>query len=190
MTGILNSLTVDPVNTIITLFALALFVAATRFLLPPLRRWMTRTLTDKNRNVLFNLVVQATQSLEQARRKGQLDAFISSLGFDLPFDLSDDEKCKAAVVAWVQQQVNRLPWGHLVDVGTILVNLEAAMRQDLHKGATTPLDELRAATADELLRILTREQIVLASERLKYLDDQAQARAPVTDSRKRRSAAN
>lgn len=64
------------------------------------------------------------------------------------------------------------------------------MRQDLHKGATTPLDELHAATADELLRILTREQIVLAGERLKYLDDQAQARVPVTDSRKRRSAAN
>lgn len=95
--------------------------------------------------MLYSLVIQAVQAAEQARIKGELDALLDSLGLDLPVDLADEERCREYAIAAVQAQLNKFPWGHLVDVAMIYNLVLAALRQDMHKGMPDWSEEAQIA---------------------------------------------
>lgn len=121
------------------------------------------SLNDRNLSVIFNLVVQAVQAAEQARRKGELDQLLDSLGLDLPVDLKDEDRCREYAIASVQAQLNKYPWGHLISVATIYEKVLAALRQDAHKGPAGLYEELTRTTPEQLAQGLPRDLLAAAN---------------------------
>lgn len=154
----------DPTNTIIAAILFGIVILFLRYAVPWLRKTFTQFLGEKNYSLLYGLIIQAAQAAEQARRKGELDILLKGLGLKLPVNLSDGEKCKEYVIAFVQQQLLNFSWGHLVNASTIYTLLLSALRQDAHKGATSPIDEIHGATPEQLMQVLSPEQIEITAQ--------------------------
>lgn len=151
----------DPINMIIAFVLASLIVLFVKFVVPILRQLLTRSLGEKNLNILYQLVAQAVQAVEQARRKGELDEFAEALGLDLSDfpKLAETEKLREYAVMAVQKFLDKYPWGKLIDVGAIQILVWSLLRQDIHKGPTDPIQEIQQAPPDVLVRVLSADQI-------------------------------
>lgn len=150
--NVFESLVSDPLNTLIALLIFGAIVLFLKYALPALRRQLVSFMSDRNFAVLFELVINAVRAAEQARRKGELDRLLTSIGLDLPVELSDDERCREYAIAYVQSQLNKFSWGHLVDVATIYNLVLSALRVDAHKGPPSLDEELAMISPEQLAR--------------------------------------
>lgn len=159
----------DPVNVGLSL---VLFVAITlviKVVWPLLRTQLVSFVGIKNYRVVQELVMAAVQAAEQARVKGELDRLAGLVGLKLPVNLSDTEKCREYVLYWVRQQLDKVSWGHLIDPGTIYTLVLSALRSDMHKGPTSALEQIRGAAPEELVQILTADQIARTNDILRAI---------------------
>jgi len=141
MTNLFESLVNDPLNTILALVLFGVIVLFLKYAVPFLRRQLATFLGEQNLDALYALVIRAVQAAEQAQRKGELDALLDSFGLNLPVDLADEDRCREYAIAAVQAQLNKFPWGRLVDVATIYELVLSALNQDLHESTTIQVSE-------------------------------------------------
>jgi hypothetical protein len=163
----LSGLSANDLNTLIALVVVGIILAIVKRVLPFLRQQFSLFLGETQFNAVYGLALQAIQAAEQARRKGELDKLLKSLGIELPVNLSDEEKCLDYALHSVQQQVLKLPYGNLISTSFIYNAILSGLRLDAHKGPQSVKEQIGDLTPEDLLLNIQAETIIQAGEMIR-----------------------
>jgi hypothetical protein len=154
----------DPITYGIAFALFAALYLIVRYIVPAIKK---ERVFDRY-GTIINFLGIAARAAEQARKQGDFNSFAAMFGVKI--DLADDKAVRDAVINWVQKQlIANFSWGYKVKIGEIMVLLEDLIRQGAHKGQKHPLEEIGAATPEQILQYIPVGQLQAAIELYDHL---------------------